>query len=234
MSFLKSFAIFFFDVLDFYHQRKILKFIKNIKIEIKNIVDVGCHKGKYFDLFYNNLKIKKAVLIEPQTEYFKYLKSKYKHNKEIKIFNYAISNVKGLSYFYVNHHDLTSSLSLINHKNNFLKLKSKIFGFDVDGMIKKRIKIRTENLNNLLQRLKIKKIDLIKIDTEGHELEVLKGSKNFIKKFQIILIEFRKDNVYKNYNAKKIHRIIVKNNFSLIKIFKFPFTTWEDRIYIQR
>ena len=107
MSFLKSFAIFFFDVLDFYHQRKILKFIKNIKIEIKNIVDVGCHKGKYFDLFYNNLNINKAVLIEPQREYFKYLKLKYKNKKKIKIFNYAISNVKGQSYFYIHPHDLT-------------------------------------------------------------------------------------------------------------------------------
>ena len=50
----------------------------------------------------------------------------------------------------------------------------------------------------------------------------------------MILIEFREDNVYKNYNADKIHRIIVKNNFSLKKIFKFPFTTWEDRIYIKK
>ena len=82
--------------------------------------------------------------------------------------------------------------------------------------------------------MKVKNYDLVKIDTEGHELEVLKGGKKFIKNFKIILIEFRKDNVYKNYNAKKIHKLIINNNFLLKKVFKFPFTTWEDRIYIQR
>ena len=234
MSFLKSFAILFFDLLDLFHQRKILKFIKNSKIEIKNIIDVGSHKGRYFDLFYENFNIERAILIEPQVNYFNYLKSKYKNKKKIKIFNNALSSTKRLKYFYINRHDLTSSLNLINHKNNFLKLKSKIFGFDSKNMIKKKMKIKTETLDNLLKKSKIKKIDLVKIDTEGHELEVLKGSKKYIKRYKIILIEFREDNVYKNYNADKIHRIIVKNNFSLKKIFKFPFTTWEDRIYIQK
>lgn len=234
MSFLKSFAILFFDILDLYHQKKILKFVKNNKIEIKNIIDIGSHKGKYFDLFYKNFNINRAILIEPQIDYFNYLKSKYKNKKKIKIFNNAISSSKLLKYFYINRHDLTSSLNLINHKNNFLKLKSKIFGFNSKNMIKKKVKIRTETLDSLLQKSKIKKIDLVKIDTEGHELEVLKGSKKYIKKFKIILIEFRRDNVYKNYNANKIHRIIIKNNFSLKKIFKFPFTTWEDRIYLQK
>tara|TARA_E500000178_G_scaffold331455_1_gene364375 strand:+ start:5109 stop:5813 length:705 start_codon:yes stop_codon:yes gene_type:complete len=234
MSFLKSFVILFFDILDLYHQRKILKFVKNNKIEIKNIIDIGSHKGKYFDLFYKNFNINRAILIEPQIDYFNYLKSKYKNKKKIKIFNNAISSSKLLKYFYINRHDLTSSLNLINRKNNFLKLKSKIFGFDLKNMIKKKVKIRTETLDNLLKKSKVKKIDLVKIDTEGHELEVLRGSKKYIKKFKIILIEFRRDNVYKNYNANKIHRIIIKNNFSLKKIFKFPFTTWEDRIYLQK
>ena len=234
MRLLKSFAIFFFDVLDFYHQRRILKFIKKSKISIKSIIDIGCHKGKYSDLFFKNFNITKAILIEPQYMYFSYLKHKYKNIKKIKIFNLAISNKKGFSFFYINHHDLTSSLNLINHKNNFLKLKSKIFGLKSKNMIKTKVKIKIESLNNLLTKMKVKNYDLVKIDTEGHELDVLKGGKKFIKNFKIILIEFRKDNVYKNYNAKKIHKLIINNNFLLKKVFKFPFTTWEDRIYIQR
>ena len=113
MSFLKSFVILFFDILDLYHQRKILKFVKNNKIEIKNIIDIGSHKGKYFDLFYKNFNINRAILIEPQIDYFNYLKSKYKNKKKIKIFNNAISSSKLLKYFYINRHDLTSSLNLI-------------------------------------------------------------------------------------------------------------------------
>ena len=234
MSLLKTFAIFFFDVLDIYHQRKILKFIKKRKVIIKSIIDIGCHKGKYFDLFLKNFNITKAILIEPQINYFSYLKLKYKNMKKVKILNFAVSNKKGFATFYINHHDLTSSLNSINHENNFLKLKSKIFGLNSTNMIKTKKKIRIESLNNLLKKLKIRNIDLVKIDTEGHEFEVLEGSKRFIKNFKVILIEFRKDNVYKNYNAKKIHKLIINNNFLLKKVFKFPFTTWEDRIYIQR
>ena len=101
-------------------------------------------------------------------------------------------------------------------------------------MIQTKVKINVKKLNNLIEKLKTKKLDLIKIDTEGHELEVLKGGKKFIKKFKIILIEFRNDDVFKNYNANKIHKFILNNNFLLKKKFKFPFTTWEDRIYIRR
>ena len=37
--------------------------------------------------------------------------------------------------------------------------------------------------------------------------------------------------IYKNYNKNKIEKILKKNNFYLIKKFKFPFLTFEDRIY---
>ena len=234
MKLIKYLAILFFDILDSYHQKKILSFIKNKYKNINFMIDIGSHKGKYFDLFNKSYKIKNAVLVEPQKKYFYYLKKKYKNLYNIKIYNTAISNKNGNSYFYVNHHDLTSSLNNINHNNSFLKIKSKIFGFDSKNMIKEKIKIKITTLNNLLRKFKTKKIDLIKIDTEGHELEVLEGLKNTIKRVEIILIEFRNDNVYKNYKPSKIHKNLLKNNFYLAKVFKFPFTTWEDRIYIKK
>ena len=36
------------------------------------------------------------------------------------------------------------------------------------------------------------------------------------------------------YHQKKIHNILKTNNFFKIKVFKFPFTTCEDRIYIKK
>ena len=77
----------------------------------------------------------------------------------------------------------------------------------------------------------IKKIDLAKIDTEGHEYEVLQGIQKNIKKIRYILIEFRSDKIYLSYNPKKIHNYLIKNDFVLENTYKFPFTTWEDRFY---
>ena len=234
MKILKKSAIFFFDILDFYHQKKILNFFRKKKINIYTFVDVGSHKGKYFDLFAKNYQIKKSLLIEPQRQYFHYLKNKYKVFKNIKIFDYAVSNKNGTSLFYINHHDLTSSLNTLNHKNTFLKFKSRLFGVESKNMIKEKVKVKITTLNNILKKIKIKQLDLVKIDTEGHELQVLQGIGKTVQKIKIVLIEFRNDNVYKNYNSIKIHNNLIKNNFYLSKIFKFPFSTWEDRIYIKK
>ena len=81
---------------------------------------------------------------------------------------------------------------------------------------------------------KILKIDLIKIDTEGHELEVLEGLGNKIKRIKVILIEFHNSSTYLGYNSRKIEMILKKNNFKLEKKIKFPFTTWEDRFYFNK
>ena len=86
-------------------------------------------------------------------------------------------------------------------------------------------------MNTLLSNNKINKIDLIKIDTEGHELAVLIGIENKISKVKNILIEFHNDEIFHNYNPDKVHQYLIKNNFVLLKKFKFPFTTWEDRFY---
>lgn len=233
MKFFKILVIFFFDILDYFHQKKILNFFQNKKIEINSIIDIGAHKGKYTDLFLKNYSIDYAILIEPQKKYFHILKEKYKNKKIIKILNYAVSNKNKKSFFNINHHDLTSSLNTINFKNNFLVYKSKLFGIQADKMVRDKVVIKTKTIKSILRNLK-KKIDLVKIDTEGHELEVLKGSGNALKNFKNILIEFRNDNHYLNYYPKKVHKLLIKNNFYKLKVFKFPFTTWEDRIYIKK
>ena len=98
-------------------------------------------------------------------------------------------------------------------------------------MIVKKPKIKTKKLFTIIKLNKIKKIDLLKVDTEGHEFEVLKGIERAIKNIRYILIEFHNDKIYLSYNPKKIHNHLIKNNFVLKNICKFPFTGWEDRFY---
>ncbi len=223
-------SIIFFDIIDKYvHQKKILYYFKKKQITINNVIDIGSHKGTYTDLFLNNFSIKKAFLFEPQKKIYEFLIKKYKKNRKVKIFNKAISNKSVIKTLRLNHHDLTTTLSKFNSNNLYLKLKSILFG--VNEMTYGSIKIRTLKLDQFLNRKNIK-IDLLKIDTEGHELEVLKGVEKNIKKVKYILIEFHNDKIYEKYNPLKIHSFLLKKNFKLESKFKFPFTTWEDRIYI--
>ncbi len=226
---LKS-SIIFFDLIDkFIHQRKILNFFKKKQVEINYLIDVGSHKGTYTDLFVKNFNIKKAYLFEPQEKIYKFLRKKYRNNKNIRIFNRAISNKNIVKILRLNHHDLTTTLSKFNKNNLYLKLKSLIFG--VKDMTYESIRIKTVKLDQFFKK-KTDKIDLLKIDTEGHELEVLFGLNNRINKVKFILIEFHNDKIYEKYDPIKIHNYLLKKNFKLETKFKFPFTTWEDRIYI--
>ncbi len=232
MILLKTLAIIFFNLIDkFIHQKKILYFLKNKNLSIKIWLDIGSHNGLYTDLIKNNFNLKKGYLFEPQKKIFKFIKNKYRNNKKINTYNLAISNSNKVKKIYINKHDLTSSLTKINEKNFYLKLKAILFGGNIKEMITNNYNIETIKLSYFIKQKKIKEVDLIKIDTEGHELSVLKGIEKEIKIIKHILIEFHNNKIYQNYNSNKVHKYLIKNNFELKKRFKFPFTEWEDRIY---
>ena len=216
MKAIKLLAILFFDILDkFVHQKKILSFFKKKKPKIKCFIDVGSHKGTYTD--------------------FKIIKKKYKKNRIVKIFNYAISNKNKNQKIYINRHDLTSSLTKLDENNSYLKKKGRLFMENNEqSLIRKTYNVKTIKLSDVLINNQIAEIELLKIDTEGHELEVLLGLGKFIKKTHYVLIEFHRDKIYYNYKPKNIHNYLIKNNFILEDTFRFPFTYWEDRVYINK
>ena len=79
------------------------------------------------------------------------------------------------------------------------------------GILNKRCIIRLYKIKDFK---KIKKIDLIKIDTEGHEFNVIKGMGNLLKKTNLILFEHHYDNsLIKGYDFNKINKYLVSNNY---------------------
>jgi len=232
MKTFKNIAVYIFDLIDsLVHQKKIIKFLKKNNIKITNMIDVGSYKGLYTDLILQNYNIKKVILFEPQVQIFKYIKKKYKKKRNITTYNHGVSNKNSFQILKLNYHDLTSSLSDLNQNNLYLTIKARLFGVNISNMIYRKLKIKTVKLSDVLTKNKFRKVDLLKIDTEGHELQVLQGLEKKINKVNHILIEFHNDQIYLKYNPKKIHNYLCKNNFVLRAKFKFPLTTWEDRFY---
>jgi len=232
MKLIELFAILFFDIINkFFHQKKILLSLRKKIIKIESFIDVGSHKGTYTDLIIKNFQVSKVLMFEPQKNIFRKIKKKYKDVKFIKIFNYAISDKNKLQKIYINNHDLTSSLTKIDETNRYLKYKAILFSSNNNSLIKKTYNVKSVRLHDIIKKLHITKISLIKIDTEGHELQVLLGLNKSVKDTQFILIEFHRDKIYFRYNPKQIHNYLIKNNFQLEDTFKFPFTSWEDRLY---
>jgi FkbM family methyltransferase len=224
---------FFFFVDEFIQQKRIFLFLNNEKLKFNNLaIDVGAHLGNYTNQVLKlNIKAK-VFLFEPQKKYYQKLVNNYKNNHKIKVFNYAISDKKKTLTLKINKHDLTTSLNRFKKTNSlFFFLKSFIFGENPKNMISSKINIKTKILSNILKKNKVRIIDLIKIDTEGHDFNVILGLGKYIDFSKYLIVEFHKKETFENYYPEKMHDYILQNGFILKKVFKFPFLNFEDRIY---
>ena len=227
---IKSLILFCLKIIRYYwHEPNILKSLK--KLNINYIFDVGSHRGESIDYFIKLKNLKKIQSFEPQKDIFLVLKKKYKNNNKVILNQIALSQNENYKDFYINDLSSTSSFSRLNKKSLWLKIKNKIL--NKKNPIINKIKIRSLTIDKFIKQKKIKKIDLLKIDTEGHELEVLKGALKTIQehKVKFILIELHFSKMYQNYSKKKIESFLAKNNFFLLKKFKFPFLSFVDNLY---
>ena len=118
----------------------------------------------------------------------------------------------------------------MNVESDYFKKKEKYFG----KLINTKLQVKQINFKNFLDKNKIEKIDLLKIDTEGYEFEVLKGLGSSISKVLIILFEHHYDNmIIKNYTFQNIHDLLVNNNFKKVYKIKMPFRKSFDYIYMK-
>ena len=103
----------FFNFLDFFHQKRIFNFTENFKINI--VFDVGSHKGEFLSYFIKNKKIRKFYAFEPQIIPFKILKKKFRNNKKVRIFNFALSDKNTNKVLNINKLTSTSSFEMIDN-----------------------------------------------------------------------------------------------------------------------
>ena len=221
----KNLFFFFYDLVDnLIHQERIVKFIDNKNVKI--VVDIGAHKGEFLKHIKKIKSIRKIYSLEPQKKVYEELLKEI-DNKKFFAYNIAISNRNGKQKMQINDFSMTSTLSKVNENSIYYKIKNLIIGTKK----KKFENIKTEKLDFFTKKRKLNKIDLLKVDTEGHELNVVKSGLKTLKKTRYLLIEFRQNDLYLNYSSQALHKIVLKNNFKLIKKFKFPLFSMEDRLY---
>lgn len=189
----------------------IYQFIKNLfddlfsnKVdEVKLIKSFLPNKIIYFDVGYNvGLESKKIIQIfnlnckihafEPIPELYKNIPINVKFN------NFAVS--------------LNSS-----NKTRFVKKKISSHSFLEKNKTKKYtnneiIHVKTKSLREYCKTNKIKKIDYLKIDTEGNELDCLKSLKNYIQKVTLMKIEINQKNFF------EVYKYLNNHSFSFIGI----------------
>jgi FkbM family methyltransferase len=218
-----------------------------IKHFIKNgdcVFDVGSHIGLY-SIYLSKLvgSTGKVICLEPSDKTSQKLKSNFIINScnNFKIYNCCADEENGYcDFFEVDYEKIpqgtVNSSTIMNEK-----ISSKYFA-------NKFIKIKKEkkSLDNIYRELINKNsshplnIKFIKIDTEGNEINVLKGAKEIIKEFNpIILFEFHTKRVkYLNQNLDFLKKEILKNyhvykifidlKFSAVALNNFDFSNLDD------
>lgn len=90
-------------------------------------------------------------------------------------------------------------------------------------------------LDEFYKSEKLKAIDLIKIDTEGFELKVLKSLGDKIHNIKMVHFEHHFDDmVIKNYKLTDIHNYLIKKEFVKFFKIKMKFRKSFEYLYINK
>ena len=189
------------------------KFYRKLLSKNPTIIDVGANKGQTIVFFKKIFPKLKIFAFEP-SETYKFLEKKYQNDKNIKLSNVAIDKKKGKKKFYYHKFKSNNTSGL----SGFYKINK-----DSKDHIRLRSSERTKILNEMnfsysvncmsLDDIFKKKIniDLLKIDTQGNELNVLKGSKKLLKSIKFIKLELMLYDYYeKSYSISDIDLFLKK------------------------
>ena len=85
-------------------------------------------------------------------------------------------------------------------------------------------KVKIGTLSNYCSENHISNIDFIKIDVEGHELEVIKGGRELFENQRVNMIQFEYGGTYLDSRTflRDVFEFFSDLNYSFYKLFPFP------------
>ena len=130
-----------------------------------NVIDAGANIGVYTVLAAEKVgKNGKVITVEPEPKNYKQLIENINLNgfKNVIPKNIALADHEGFKKLYLSSSFVGHSLILREDKDSY-------------------IEVLVKTIDKLVEELDIKKIDIIKIDTEGTEISVLRGAEKTLK-----------------------------------------------------
>lgn len=141
------------------------------------VLDIGANTGFYSTVLEDVVGPASLYIFEPLPHLATYLKEKFRNAH---IFDLAVSDHEGeanirIPYIDGNRFDTRATLNTHSEQNQT--------GFD-------EVTIRLSTLDKIVKQLQLESVGLVKIDVEGHELELLNGGVETLSRFKpLVLIE---------------------------------------------
>ncbi len=191
-------------------------FLKNVLFEVfRNnelpicCFDIGANIGEYTSMLVLNFPSANVFSFEPNPITFELLRTNSIKYNNIKVYNFGFSskNENGELFSYLSdpisgHASLSKEVFLDLYKNDKLLTMN----------------VRLRKLDSFCIENNITKIDFMKIDTEGYELEILSGALDLISNHNVSVIqfEFNEMNLIKRINLKDFYELL--KDFTLFRI----------------
>lgn len=189
----KNMYFFYKNFLDAKEKDFIKKYVKKGMV----VVDVGAHIGYYSTLFLECVGSHgKVFVFEPEAKNLRYLNNLFRKYKNVNVYPFAVGEENKKTKLYISQ---GCPFDHVTFRRQDLKKYTKVSMVSLDKILKNQ-----------------KKVDCVKIDTEGSELSVLKGMKKILKRFPniILMIEY----LSHGRDSEEIKNLLNKNGFNLIYI----------------
>lgn len=169
----------------------------------KIIIDVGANEGFYTLAMKKNNPNLKVISIEPVPSTYEILKKNIKENKleNVILVNKAIGLNRGKVLF-----EVVPGVTVISSQDIQMQKRSWL-----DSKRIRKVCVDSIRLIDLCKQFKIKKIDILKIDVEGNELDVLKSTEGILKNTKKIVIEWHNEKL-----KRECIKYLKKRHFNLI------------------
>ena len=193
------------------------------------IFDVGGNKGQSIKKFKKIFPESQVYSFEPTPQSCQKMIENYKNDSSIKIYEKAVGAKNERKIFNVYENSGWSSFNEkeINTRHHEKNKREYIKDRNKNKLIEKQIDVETITLDSFCEQNNIYKIDLLKVDTQGHEDKVLEGAQNLLKnnKIDVIQLEMTFSKIYNMQSSfydieKHLHnfgyKIFATNNFGNI------------------
>jgi FkbM family methyltransferase len=191
------------------------------------ILDIGANVGQSVGRFRTAFPSGIYHSFEPSQETFRQLSQNIATDKRVFAWNYAVGASPGQQTFLENTNSDMSS---------FLSPSSTSW-----GEVKRESLVEVTTIDRFLETNRIPRVDILKSDTQGYELEVFKGADHAMRENRIGLLyfEFIFSDMYKDLPAfDQVFRHLVDRNFSLVAIYDFHYqnrlASFADVLFVNR
>jgi len=200
---------------------------KFVHEECPVIFDVGANIGQSIRKFRAQFPTATIHSFEPSPTTFEILRNNNSNLSDVHLWNCAMGAFPQEMTFLENSHSEMSS---------FLPLSE--FGW---GNIEKETLVEVMTIDQFCIDMNINRIDILKSDTQGFDLEVLLGAERTIRSNKIGVIYFEPifSDMYKDLPSfDKVYSFLIKHDFLLVSFYDIHYqkhlASWADALFVHK